>query len=385
MARVSVRNLVRSYNLVRDRLRAGIEPASAPRFRSEVRRLLDVVERECDRLGVRAADLPGPSRAAYMALAAIDLDRLPAPGAAGGGAAVRVRLAGVARTEAGLAARMWRDLDRLDPGTGEFRDLAGRFASLVAEIEKGCAAAGAGPAALPPAARRLHAWLRFLDRDGLARHVAALRRARSAAARAAVPLGAVEVHLLNIGSLWRWAPRRPLRVSEGFVDAGDEVWEALVGMACSRRTAQRNGLVRRYAESAPFCRVVAALDPAPDPAAGRAHDLAASFDRVNAAMFGGQMDRPRLGWTRVPGTARLGTYRPASDSVTISVVLDDPEVPKRAVDYVMYHELLHRKHGAVFNGDRRHVHTAAFRADERRFPGWRDAEADLERATTSRR
>ena len=58
---------------------------------------------------------------------------------------------------------------------------------------------------------------------------------------------------------------------------------------------------------------------------------------------------------------------------------DSPEVSSTLVDYVMYHELLHKKHGAILVNGRRVAHSPAFRDDERRFIGWKQAEDELTR------
>ena len=49
------------------------------------------------------------------------------------------------------------------------------------------------------------------------------------------------------------------------------------------------------------------------------------------------------------------------------------EVPKLAVEYVMYHEMLHLRHPVEHQGTRRCVHTAAFKAEEKKFPLLKEA------------
>jgi len=44
------------------------------------------------------------------------------------------------------------------------------------------------------------------------------------------------------------------------------------------------------------------------------------------------------------------------------------------VDYIMYHEMLHIKHGTTYKDTRRHVHTKEFRTDEKKFTRWQAAE-----------
>ncbi|MBI4145972.1 M48 family metallopeptidase [Candidatus Woesearchaeota archaeon] len=102
--------------------------------------------------------------------------------------------------------------------------------------------------------------------------------------------------------------------------------------------------------------------------------LEGSFQRVNAAFFAGLMDQPNLRLGK--GINRLGTYEYATDTLKISgILLEHPEL----MDYVMYHELLHKKH-QYKAGARRHTHhSAAFRTDEARFPRAAELEKELER------
>jgi hypothetical protein len=68
----------------------------------------------------------------------------------------------------------------------------------------------------------------------------------------------------------------------------------------------------------------------------------------------------------------------------ISRSLDQANAPELLVEYVLYHEMLHMKHRPrVING-RRVYHTAAFRADERRYTRFEEAMDELERMTSRR-
>jgi len=83
---------------------------------------------------------------------------------------------------------------------------------------------------------------------------------------------------------------------------------------------------------------------------------------------------PRLAWTRRPSRWEYAHYEAASDTLTVSATLDDANVPAFVVDFVVYHELLHKQLGVQLQNGRRQVHTPRFRAEERRF--WAYAEAD---------
>jgi hypothetical protein len=45
-----------------------------------------------------------------------------------------------------------------------------------------------------------------------------------------------------------------------------------------------------------------------------------------------------------------------------------PRVPTCAIEYIVYHEMLHLKHPVRLRGSRRCVHSAEFQAEEREFP-----------------
>jgi hypothetical protein len=106
---------------------------------------------------------------------------------------------------------------------------------------------------------------------------------------------------------------------------------------------------------------------------GRFFDLNESFDRINRFYFGSQMERPRILWSERRSRRTLGRYDAARYSIFISRVFDSPGVPAIVVDYVMYHEMLHIRHQSCVHNCRILVHTAEFRADERRFDGFPEA------------
>jgi hypothetical protein len=110
---------------------------------------------------------------------------------------------------------------------------------------------------------------------------------------------------------------------------------------------------------------------------GAFHDLAESFDRVNVRYFAGQMQRPKLTWSRSFTGRKFGHYDHVKDWVMVSSTLDQERVPAMVVDYLMFHELLHKKHGIRWVNGRGHAHTREFYAEERTFEGYDEAEGWL--------
>ena len=100
--------------------------------------------------------------------------------------------------------------------------------------------------------------------------------------------------------------------------------------------------------------------------------LEGSFQRVNEAFFNGMLEQPNL---RIGnGVNRLGTYEYATDTVAISkIVLENKEL----MDYVMYHELLHKKHQYTAKGGHSRHHSTAFKRDEGKFPNAEILELEL--------
>jgi predicted metal-dependent hydrolase len=114
-------------------------------------------------------------------------------------------------------------------------------------------------------------------------------------------------------------------------------------------------------------------------ARGRAYDLEAIFDELNTRFFHGLLARPRMTWSRVHARNRLGHYDPAHNAIVVSRVFDDFRVPRYAVEYIVYHEMLHLKHPVKLRGSRRCVHSGEFQAEEKLFPRLDEAKAMLKR------
>jgi predicted metal-dependent hydrolase len=103
-------------------------------------------------------------------------------------------------------------------------------------------------------------------------------------------------------------------------------------------------------------------------AQGRTYDLEKVFDDLNQRFFYGLLARPRMTWSRDHARNRLGHYDPAHNAIVVSRVFDHPRVPCYAVEYIVYHEMLHLKHPVKLRGSRRCVHSTAFQVEEKLFP-----------------
>ncbi|WP_321472495.1 M48 family peptidase [uncultured Paludibaculum sp.] len=110
---------------------------------------------------------------------------------------------------------------------------------------------------------------------------------------------------------------------------------------------------------------------------GAYHDLDPLFDALNLKYFAGWMQKPLLGWSRKPSRWLLGHFDSAHNAIILSRILDQEKVPAIAVEYVLYHEMLHLKHPVEHRGARRCVHSREFHLEEQRFEGLKEAKAIL--------
>ena len=112
---------------------------------------------------------------------------------------------------------------------------------------------------------------------------------------------------------------------------------------------------------------------------GEVYNLEEIFEELNLRFFGGLMARPQLGWSRKPSRTLLGHFDPSHNAIIISGIFDRPAVPPLALEYVMFHEMLHLRYPTEHRGARRCVHTREFKTAEKAFPDFAGAKELLKK------
>jgi hypothetical protein len=112
---------------------------------------------------------------------------------------------------------------------------------------------------------------------------------------------------------------------------------------------------------------------------GHFYHLEEVFDSLNVRFFGGLLGRPELTWSEGMAKRSLGHYDAAHNTIVVSRVFDRPSSPRYAVEYLLYHEMLHLKHPVKMRGVRRCVHSREFKQDEALFPQLDEAMAFIKR------
>ncbi|MCI0391092.1 MAG: hypothetical protein MOB07_20285 [Acidobacteria bacterium] len=378
-----IKGLVRAVNNVRTQLQAGLKPEEVEQFRERVKTIVREVEEICRTQGVTPDQLPAPSRMAYVYLKRLDLDNLTVIQAGENVESASVfRVKNVVKIGDHFARRLWQQLDLLLSSSSDRDQLKRDLGEHVSAIERICEQHDVTPSAMETPSRQTYCWLKFLSsEDNLASHLDTLQRTRDDLNHHQPRLSQpVHLHLIVMNALWRKRHYRNavlLKVNEGFLYADQNVWRAIIDNAIYERDPDNDLLIREYVMTDDFGELLFEIDsfaaPPALPTRGRAHDLDESFNRVNREYFDDQMAKPNLVWNRTLTMRKFGQYQPGRDTLMVSITLDDPQVPMYVIDFVIYHELLHKKHGAMMVNGRRQVHSPGFRADERRFKKFDEA------------
>lgn len=186
-----------------------------------------------------------------------------------------------------------------------------------------------------------------------------------------------------------------VRVSDICKDSPPEVMRALAFVLVARLLGKRVPDIheRTYRDYSLAPEVMRASDIARrrrghkkiSSAQGGAYDLDKMFSKINRRYFDSNLEKPTITWSQRKTRTILGHHDRVYETITISKSLDSPQVPEWFVEFILYHEMLHIKHAARIIKGRRYYHTAAFRADERRFAKYDEAQRWLEQIARQRR
>ena len=110
--------------------------------------------------------------------------------------------------------------------------------------------------------------------------------------------------------------------------------------------------------------------------------LESSFKRVNQQFFQNTVEQPNLQWGQ-QAFRKLAHYNFHDDSITVSSLF--MKAPSEVLDYLMYHELLHKQFQFEHKNGRSRFHTAEFRAAEEQYPQQKEIELEIQKMIRKRR
>lgn len=392
---LQIRGIVKAAQTARHRLDCGISSNSVAAFKAFVTDSIETIERSCIQARVAPEQLPSKSRSAYSFLKSIDLDNLPVVDNRANSQKeltlclknIRGQQRTILQQISGLAASP-------TPDAALHQKLTKTLTRVVTEIEKICSQQQATPANLSRSSRSIYAWMKFLTDESYlqlhlkttdcARHIAQTIGQRHCQELEVV----VEVtHLAALYKSRRQGSAVSILISEGFINANSEVLTALITAALLGKSRDTTRIIRNFASSEEYSEVLLELDLIAqanvNQSQGKCYDLEELFNKVNREYFGSTLVKPSLCWSQIHTYRKFGHYEPATDRVVISLTLDDARIPKFVAEFVLYHELLHKYHGAKWIDGRRMVHTKQFRQDEQQFKLYKEANVWLRKLAAS--
>ena len=390
MRRLRITGLVGFAKRVRQELSGPIGSHRLAELRREVQDCVQAVTRIFRDTGGREENLALPSRKAYEFLRGLDLDSVVAQttSAASRYPPDSVSLPGLVSHFEWLVDRLARHNDR-EARENARREILSDTESIEHEIE----AKHIRPEHLRRQSREIRGWLAyFSQRENLDAYCAAVAAAqpafRDACSWPVGPSVAVLLHFRPMHGMYRI--RREdgaivVRLPTPMICYDRPLFRSLAAVAF-RKSNDRKA-VHEAAASEAYQRIASALEQlggVVTQTRGLHHDLAESFDRVNAGYFNGSVPRPRLVWSRTFAARKFGHYDHANDTVMVNMVLDRETVAGWAVDFIVYHELLHKQLGVVWKSSRMAAHTPEFLKRERRFRQYEQARATLRKLASER-
>lgn len=391
MRRLRIPGLVGFAKRVRQELSAPISPPRLAELRLEVEDAVRDIGQIFHDKEAREANLAPPSRKAYQFLKGLNFDAIVAQDTA---------TTSCYRPDSvsfpGLASHFERLLDQL----ARYDDREGRqdaYEAIVSDtesIEHEIEMKYIGPEHLSKPSREIRGWLAyFAQRENFDAYCAAVERAepafRAASTWPAGPSVAVLVYFRPMGGMYRIRNEGSairVRLPTPMICYDRALFRSLAEVAFRRSREKR--AVHEAAAGEPYQRILSALEllgGVVTQTRGLHHDLAPAFDRVNAAYFDGALPRPRFMWSRTFAARKLAHYDHAHDTVMVNVVLDKATVPQCVIDFIVYHELLHKQMGVVWKSSRMAAHTPEFLERERRFGQYEQAKAALRKLARERR
>jgi hypothetical protein len=261
------------------------------------------------------------------------------------------------------------------------------------QIEAICTKHQLTPAALAAPSRSAYTWMKFLtNQQNLQLHFDALCRSITFSNEIIQTqkqgIGKIFIEFTHSSSLYKYRSFNnftTLIISESFIQSSDEVLKAVLQNTLLKRTTIANQLIHKFGLSEECSGILLELDLiaqiASETAQGSIYNLNELFHNINRQYFAGKMPQPRLTWSSILSHRKLGHYERTRDRIVISQTLDHKNIPQYLVEFILYHELLHKHHGIRWMNGKCMIHTSEFKRSERKFQQFNEVEAFLKGKT----
>lgn len=251
------------------------------------------------------------------------------------------------------------------------------------------------PGNLPTQSRRAALWFFFLRReDHLSAHLNSTRQIQFACNKRYRSFNnAPLIKFYNSTILYQVKHRDhsfEFILHEGYLNAPKEIQSLLISLPGRKRMSKKTqSVLREYSRSEQFRTIQKQLNHlskalyCESDAAGSFYHLKELFQRVNSTYFKGQHSLPHLSWSTAATYRKFGHYNPATDSIQLSRTLDAKNIPEYVVEFVLFHELLHRAMGILEKNGRQYAHRTEFRKRELAFAQYEEAQIFLDKLAST--
>lgn len=372
-----VKGLIKLYNQVRSVLPVA-DQETVFLIEMQVKQAIKDIEFALERHQSVASTLPEPSRQAYHYLKTLDFSlylkenekKQEQNGHRSPPSKIRIK---------NLLKNYQYVIDQIAHSQKTFASLKQELEVMVSSIWELCEQSKSSPLDLPTPSLKAFSSLYFLSLNSHLEEAFSLREAIiKESQRWKHPVTCV--FFTNGRYLWQYTPQKShLLFNEGFLGLEQEQLEWLSAGFYLNDVDALNRL-KVFAESESFYEPLLELEIAcgntTNPL-GMVYNLDHIFEKMNQKYFQGTLAKPRLRFNKTLNTRKLGQYSATHDTILISSILDQPQVPEFAISLVMYHEMLHKFLGIEYRGGRRIMHSPHFRQLERRYECYEDAESWL--------
>ncbi|MBI9049005.1 MAG: hypothetical protein JEZ00_06290 [Anaerolineaceae bacterium] len=399
---IRVSGLVKAMSLAREQLTSGIPENGVEEFRHFVTQTLANTDQICRTHLIKPQDLPAPSYRAYQYLKQINLSQIPIVDKASA-PVQRIRISNLNAAVRHIQQRVMevtREIYHGTPGARKhMREVQNTVAQQNAYLQLMLKKKKAEIVDLPPRSASSALWLNYLSDDENYQTVIDQLvtcceiyedfRKKSRASKRIPVLKHMSFEFLPMSALYRWRVKDGLgqmSFHPGFICANKEIFEIIISSAILRRNSKNALKIRQFSSSTAFMEIAKMLEGEirPDDAVGQFHDLNELFEDVNQQYFRNRCERPKIKWGSRITRRKFGMYLPTSDTVVVSLSLDQQYVPRYVVAFILYHELLHKQLGMKDTAKRQIAHTSKFRQMEKQFVKYNEAQRFLEKLARTR-
>ena len=268
----------------------------------------------------------------------------------------------------------------------EISDLHTQICSQLSLINKHCTERSGSPADLSTPSFRIYLWLKYLSQQAhFTLHLSALDEFLRILTKQNKKISGnpqkLMVKINYSGYLYRRQTvqnKTVLQINEVYINSPLEIKKSILSIAFSRRQSKYLHAIKTYSSTSEFRHMNELISG--DLIAnciscrGERYDLSILFNKLNKEYFRGQLSQPRLVWSSRRSIRRLGYFHPEINTIAVTQKLDDKNIPRMLVEYVLYHEMLHQHFGVKNHNGRRYAHTSAFRTAEKKFKHQNEAQ-----------